>query len=284
MESTEDVGGGGGPIRPVAGDGEPVLAISSLTVDFVGRSGTVHAVRGVSFAVERHEIVAVVGESGSGKSVTAMATMRLLPPTARVSGSVRLSGTDLSSLGEPEMRAVRGARIGMVFQDPMRALNPVFTVGWQVAEAVKLHQPGLDRAELRDRAALLLRRAGIADTDRRLGQYPHELSGGLRQRVMIAMAVANEPELLIADEATTALDVTVQAEILELFRELRARTGMAVLVITHNMGVVADVADRVVVMRQGEIVEQAPVEQLFARPEHAYTAELLASVPRRGRH
>jgi peptide/nickel transport system ATP-binding protein len=261
----------------------PVLDIDGLSVDFVGRGQVTHAVRSVSITVERGEILALVGESGSGKSVTAMAAMRLLPPTARVSGSIRLGEVDLAASGAPDIRSIRGSRIGMVFQDPMRALNPVFTVGWQVAETIRLHQPELSRAERTASVLDVLERAGIPEPRRRLEQYPHELSGGLRQRVMIAMAVANEPELVIADEATTALDVTVQAEILELFRELRERTGMALVVITHNMGVVADVADRVVVMRAGEVVEQAPVEALFAQPEHAYTRELLSAVPRLSR-
>ncbi len=259
---------------------EQVLAINNLSVDFVSRAKTTHAVRDVSFSVGPGEILAVVGESGSGKSVTALSIIRLLPSTARIAGSINLSGTNLDSLSEPEMRKVRGAEIGMVFQDPMQALNPVFTVGWQVVEAIKLHQRHLNRAQLRKRAGELLERAGIADARRRLDQYPHELSGGLRQRVMIAIAIANDPKLLIADEATTALDVTVQAEILDLFRDLREMSGMAILVITHNMGVVADVADRVVVMRDGRDVEEAPVDQLFAHPQHAYTRELLASVPR----
>jgi len=263
--------------------GSTVLQVSGLSVDFVGRAQVTQAVRSVSVAVERGEILALVGESGSGKSVTAMAVMRLLPPTARVSGSIRLGEIELTACSAPEIRSIRGSRIGMVFQDPMRALNPVFTVGWQVAETIRLHQPGLSHAERMDKVVDVLERAGIPEPRRRLEQYPHELSGGLRQRVMIAMAVANEPELVIADEATTALDVTVQAEILELFRELRDRTGMAIVVITHNMGVVADVADRVVVMRAGEVVEQAPVEKLFGRPEHAYTQELLSSVPRLSR-
>ena len=259
---------------------EQVLVIDNLSVDFVSRAKTTHAVRDVSFSVGPSEILTVVGESGSGKSVTALSIVRLLPTTARMSGSINLSGIDLGSLSEEGMRKVRGADIGMVFQDPMQALNPVFTIGWQVIEAIKLHQRYLNRAQLHKRARELLKRAGIADAERRLDQYPHELSGGLRQRVMIAIAIANDPKLLIADEATTALDVTVQAEILDLFRDLRDESGMSFLVITHNMGVVADVADRVVVMRDGRDVEVAAVDQLFAHPENKYTTELLASVPR----
>lgn len=267
-----------------ASNADRVLTIENLTVDFRGQQGITHAVRGLSLEAARGEIVAVVGESGSGKSVTAMSVMGLLPPTAERSGRILLEGQDLGTLDEKAMRAVRGSRIGMVFQDPMRALNPVYTVGWQVAEAIRLHAPTIRKQDLVPRATELLRRAGIPQPERRLGQYPHELSGGLRQRVMIAIAIANEPALLIADEATTALDVTVQAEILDLLRHMRDQTGMAMLVITHNMGVVADVADRVVVMRAGRCMEQASVGDLFSRPQDPYTAHLLSSVPRLARH
>jgi len=261
----------------------PVLAVRGLSVEFTVQGRTNRTVREMNLDVRPGEIVAVVGESGSGKSLTAMSVMRLLPPTARSTGTITLGGVDVRALAEGEMRAVRGADVAMIFQEPMTALNPVFTVGWQVAEALRIHQ-SLSREQSRVRAADLLRRSGISDAERRLRQYPHELSGGLRQRVMIALAIANEPELLIADEATTALDVTVQSEILELLRELRDRTGMAILVITHNMGVVADIADRVVVMNNGEAVEQAPVHELFASPRAQYTRSLLASVPRLAKH
>ncbi|MFB9832753.1 ABC transporter ATP-binding protein [Actinoallomurus acaciae] len=261
-------------------DPTPTLAIEDLSVTFSSGRQTVHAVDGVSITVAPGEIVAVVGESGSGKSVTSMSTLGLLPPTARVGGTIRVGGVDVTTLDGPRLRAIRGAEVAMVFQEPMTALNPAFTVGWQVAEALRLHIADLSRKQALDRAAELLEMVGIRDARRRLGQFPHELSGGLRQRVVIAMAIACEPKVLIADEATTALDVTVQAEILDLLRDLRTKFGMAMLVITHNMGVVADIADRVVVMYQGKVVEQAPVEDLFARPEADYTKRLLAAVPR----
>jgi peptide/nickel transport system ATP-binding protein len=258
----------------------PALAIEDLRVTFANGAHPVRAVDGVSIEVRPGEIVAVVGESGSGKSVTSMSTLRLLPPTAEVSGKIQVGGVDVTTLDGSELRAIRGAEVAMVFQEPMTALNPAFTVGWQVAEALRLHKSDMSRKQAYDRAAELLEMVGIRDARRRLGQFPHELSGGLRQRVMIAIAIACEPKVLIADEATTALDVTVQAEILDLLRDLRAKFGMAMLVITHNMGVVADIADRVVVMYQGKVVEQATVEDLFARPQAGYTKNLLASVPR----
>ena len=258
----------------------PALEIENLAVSFGRGRDTVRAVEGVSLAVAPGEVVAVVGESGSGKSVTSLSTLGLLPPTATTTGTVRVGGVDVMTLDGPGLRAVRGAEVAMVFQEPMTALNPAFTVGWQVAEALRLHIADLSKKQALDRAAELLEMVGIRDARRRLGQFPHELSGGLRQRVVIAMAIACEPKILIADEATTALDVTVQAEILDLLRDLRARFGMAMLVITHNMGVVADIADRVVVMYQGKVVEQAPVEDLFARPKADYTKRLLAAVPR----
>jgi peptide/nickel transport system ATP-binding protein len=258
----------------------PALAIEDLSVSFSGSGQTVRAVDGVSIEVRPGEVVAVVGESGSGKSVTSLSTLGLLPPTATTTGTVRVGGVDVTTLDGERLRAIRGAEVAMVFQEPMTALNPAFTVGWQVAEALRLHVGGLSRKDALARAAKLLEMAGIRDAESRLGQFPHELSGGLRQRVVIAMAIACEPKILIADEATTALDVTVQAEILDLLRDLRERFGMALLVITHNMGVVADIADRVVVMYQGKVVEEAPVEDLFARPAADYTKRLLASVPR----
>lgn len=258
----------------------PTLAIEDLSVTFRSGRETVRAVDGVSITVAPGEIVAVVGESGSGKSVTSMSTLGLLPPTAKVGGTVRVGGVDVTTLDGARLRAIRGAEVAMVFQEPMTALNPAFTVGWQVAEALRLHIADLSRKQALDRAAELLEMVGIRDARRRLGQFPHELSGGLRQRVVIAMAIACEPKVLIADEATTALDVTVQAEILDLLRDLRTKFGMAMLVITHNMGVVADIADRVVVMYQGKVVEQAPVDDLFNRPEADYTKRLLAAVPR----
>jgi peptide/nickel transport system ATP-binding protein len=255
---------------------EPALLIRDLVVSF----GEVRAVDGVSLSVAPGEIVALVGESGSGKSMTAMAAMGLLPPSARWSGHISVAGTPLDGLPAAALRKLRGSRIAMVFQEPMTALNPSFTVGWQVAEAVRAHDRTVPRAAALAKAAELLSLAGIPEPDRRLGQFPHELSGGLRQRVMIAIAIACDPAVLIADEATTALDVTVQAEILDLLRDIRQRLGTAICLITHNMGVVADSADRVVVMHEGRIVEQAPVDDLFGRPAQEYTRSLLASVPR----
>ncbi|GAB2826711.1 ABC transporter ATP-binding protein [Actinoallomurus bryophytorum] len=261
----------------------PMLAFEELAVSFGGGRDGVRAVDGVSLTVAPGEVVAVVGESGSGKSVTSMSALGLLPPTATTTGTVRVGGVDVTTLDGARLRTIRGAEVAMVFQEPMTALNPAFTVGWQVAEALRLHIGDLSKKQALERAAELLETVGIRDARDRLGQYPHELSGGLRQRVVIAMAIACEPKVLIADEATTALDVTVQAEILDLLRDLRARFGMAMLVITHNMGVVADIADRVVVMYQGKVVEQATVEDLFARPQADYTKKLLASVPRLAR-
>jgi peptide/nickel transport system ATP-binding protein len=255
---------------------EPALLIRDLVVSF----GAARAVDGVSLSVAPGEIVAIVGESGSGKSMTAMAAMGLLPPSARWSGHISVAGTSLDGLPAASLRKLRGSQLAMVFQEPMTALNPSFTVGWQVAEAVRAHDRTVPRAAALAKAAELLSLAGIPEPGKRLGQFPHELSGGLRQRVMIAIAIACDPAVLIADEATTALDVTVQAEILDLLREIRQRLGTAICVITHNMGVVADTADRVVVMHDGRIVEQAPVDDLFGRPAQEYTRSLLASVPR----
>ena len=262
------------PVRAERDGAGDALVIDDLEVSF---GAARPAVGGVTIRVRPGEIVAVVGESGSGKTMTAMAALGLLPPLARWAGRVEVAGLDLRSLGRDELRAVRGRDIAMVFQEPMTALNPVFTVGWQVAEALQVHDQGLSRPQALRRAAELLRLAGISDPERRLGQYPHELSGGLRQRVMIAMAIACDPKVLVADEATTALDVTVQAEILDLLRRIRAELGTAILVITHNMGVVADIADRVVVMHDGVIVEEAAVDDLFGRPAAEYTQSLLAS-------
>jgi len=259
---------------------EPALLIENLVVSF----GAGRAVDGVSLSVSPGEIVAIVGESGSGKSMTAMAAMGLLPPTASWSGDISVGGTSLRDLSRTELRKLRGSSIAMVFQEPMTALNPSFTIGWQVAEAVRVHDRSVSRSGALEKATELLSLAGIPDPRRRLEQYPHELSGGLRQRVMIAIAIACDPAVLIADEATTALDVTVQAEILDLLREIRDRLGTAICVITHNMGVVADSADRVIVMHNGKIVEEAPVEDLFHRPAQEYTRALLASVPRMEPH
>ena len=265
----------------------PLLAVDGLSVSFHG-TRVVRAVQGLSFTVERGETVALVGESGSGKSVTALSILRLIEREGGTidSGSVRFtrrSGTveDLAALPEPAMRAVRGDEISMIFQEPMTSLNPVLTIGHQVAEALRVHRP-IGRREAEAAALDLLTRVRMSDPERRLSQHPHELSGGMRQRVMIAMALALKPLLVVADEPTTALDVTIQAEILDLMRAMQGETGAAVLFITHDMGVVAEIADHVVVMRHGERVEAAPTAQLFAAPAAAYTRELLAAVPKLG--
>ena len=262
----------------------PLLDVDGLTVAFATADRRrVQVVEAVSFRVAPGESVGLVGESGCGKSVTAMTLMRLLasPPAFIEAGRVRLDGTDLLALPEREMRAVRGDRIGMIFQEPMTSLNPVFTVAFQIAETLRVHR-GLSDREARERARELLERVGIGAAERRLAQYPHELSGGLRQRVMIAMALACEPALLIADEPTTALDVTIQAQILKLLVRLRRELDMAVLMITHDLGVVAQTCERVEVMYAGRIVERAPTRVLFRHPRHPYTHGLLASTPKLG--
>ncbi len=254
----------------------PTLRIDELSIDFPG-AGTV--VDSVSFDVRPGEVVALVGESGSGKSVTAKAILGLLPDTATSSGSVQVNGDEVLGLDDAQLRAVRGARVAMVFQEPGTALNPVEKVGWQIGEALRAHRR-ISRREARARAVELLTLVEIPDPETRVDHYPHQLSGGQRQRVVIALALANEPDLIIADEPTTALDVTVQAEILTLLHDLRARLGRAVLLITHNMGVVADLADRVIVLRHGVVVESDSADAVFSRPRAAYTKELLAAVPK----
>jgi peptide/nickel transport system ATP-binding protein len=259
-----------------------VLEVRNLRLSFPAAGGRrFHPVDGVTFALTRGETLALVGESGCGKSLTSLALLRLVPPPGRVDeGSViRLGDTDVLSLSGEALRRIRGKRIGMIFQDPMTSLNPVFTIGDQIAEGVRAHLP-LSRREARDRARALLQEVGIPDPGRRVDAYPHQLSGGMRQRVMIAIALAAEPEILVADEPTTALDVTVQAQILELLDQLRQARGMAVLLITHDLGIVAGRADRVAVMYAGQIVEEAPTAELFAHPSHPYTQGLFASVPR----
>jgi oligopeptide/dipeptide ABC transporter ATP-binding protein len=258
----------------------PVLTVADLRLDFATATGPLRALDGVSFDVGRGEVLSLVGESGCGKSVTAMAIMGLLPRhgTRLVSGSVRLGGTELMGLGERQWRDIRGNRIAMVFQDPMTSLDPVHTVGLQIAETVRRHRRCSWRAAER-RALEMLELVRIPDARRRLHAYPHELSGGMRQRVMIAMALACDPELLIADEPTTALDVTVQAQILALILELRRELGMSVVLITHDLGVVATAADRMLVMYAGRIVESGPVGAVFARPAHGYTAGLMGALP-----
>jgi len=265
----------------------PLLDVRDLEVSFPVRGGGwTPVVSGVSLAVGRGEVVGLVGESGSGKSMTALAVLGLVPPPGRVTaGRVLLDGpgdgepADLLKLDERELRRVRGGRVAMVFQEPATALNPVYTIGFQIAEAVRAHG-GVSRREARAEAARLLERVAVADAPRRLDSYPHQLSGGQRQRAMIAMALAGRPDLLLADEPTTALDVTLQAQILELLDELRRDLGLAVLLITHDLGVVAETCDRVVVMSAGRVVETAGVEELFRAPAHPYTRELLAALPR----
>jgi peptide/nickel transport system ATP-binding protein len=261
----------------------PLLRVENLKTHFHTRDGIVRAVDGVSFDVMPGETLAVVGESGCGKSVTAMSILRLLPmPPARIAGGrIEFDGRNLLELSEPEMRKVRGNAISMIFQEPMTSLNPVLTIGRQIAEALVLHR-GMSEKAAMTRAAEMLRKVHIPEAERRLTQYPHELSGGMRQRVMIAMALACGPRLLIADEPTTALDVTIQAQILELMLELREETGASVILITHDLGVVAEVAHRVVVMYAGRKVEEAPIEELFAAPRHPYTRGLLGSMPHLG--
>ncbi len=264
----------------------PLIEISDLSVQFNTSHGTVRAVENLSYAVHPGEMVAIVGESGSGKSVSALSIMRLLPPgTSRItSGSIRFDGRDLLKLGEEEMRQIRGRDVAMIFQEPMTSLNPVLRIGLQITEPLTIHL-GLDDTASRARAVELLTLVGITDPESRLDQYPHELSGGMRQRVMIAIGLACNPKLLIADEPTTALDVTIQAQILELMKDLSRRLGIAVILITHNLGIVARYADRVNVMYAARIVESGTAERVFARPLHPYTRGLLAAVPRldRGR-
>ena len=252
-----------------------------MHTEFRTGAGVVHAVDGVSYTVDAGETVAIVGESGSGKSVTALSVLRLIPdPPGRITaGSVTFAGRDLLSLSEPEMREIRGSEIGMVFQEPMTSLNPVLTIGRQITETLEQHR-GLNRAEAVKRAEALLVQVGIAEPARRLKQYPHQLSGGMRQRVMIAIALACDPKLIIADEPTTALDVTIQAQILELMKALTRDRGIALIIITHNLGVVARYADRVNVMYAGRIVESGPAAEIYHDPRHPYTVALLRSVPR----
>jgi peptide/nickel transport system ATP-binding protein len=270
-------------MEAVRTDAGPLLEVDDLTTHFFTRDGIVRAVDGVSFAVMRGEALAIVGESGCGKSVTSLSIMRLVasPPGRTVRGRVLFEGRDLLQLSEPEMRKVRGDAISMIFQEPMTSLNPVLTIGHQIAEALVLHR-GLSRDDAMQRAIELLRIVRMPAPDRRAAQYPHQLSGGMRQRVMIAMALACEPRLLIADEPTTALDVTIQAQILDLMRELQQKTGAAIVLITHDLGVVAEMAERVVVMYAGRKVEEARVDSLFARPLHPYTRGLLDSIPKLG--
>jgi peptide/nickel transport system ATP-binding protein len=273
------------PLAPKASAAtvEPILDIAELRTWFFTRDGVVRAVDGVSFHVIPGETLAIVGESGCGKSVTALSILRLIPspPGRIVSGAIQFAGRDLLGLSEAEMRQVRGNEISMIFQEPMTSLNPVLTIGRQIAETLTLHQ-GLGHRAALAKAADMLRLVHIPEADRRIGEYPHQLSGGMRQRVMIAMALACNPKLLIADEPTTALDVTIQAQILDLMRELKQKIDAAIVLITHDLGVVAEMAQRVVVMYAGRKAEEAPVATLFRRPLHPYTKGLLNSVPRLG--
>ena len=259
----------------------PLLEVKGLTTDFHTRNGVIRAVDGVSLVINSGETLGVVGESGSGKSVTALCVMRLVPqpPGRIVAGAIRYQGGNLLELSAAEMRKIRGKDIAMIFQEPMTSLNPVFTIGRQIAEVIELHE-GHDRRAARQRALEMLATVHIPHPLRLAGDYPHQLSGGMRQRVMIAMALACNPKLLIADEPTTALDVTIQAQILELLAELKEKFGMAVMLITHDMGVIAETVQRVAVMYGAQVVEQAPVEALFAEPLHPYTQGLLRSIPR----
>jgi peptide/nickel transport system ATP-binding protein len=259
-----------------------LLEVENLQTHFRTPDGVNRAVDGVSFTIEAGETVAIVGESGCGKSVTASSILRLIPePPGKIKGSIRFEGVDLLKLDERAMRDIRGNQISMVFQEPMTSLNPVLTVGRQIGETLRLHQ-GLGREAAERRAVEMLRLVGIAEPERRAHEYPHQLSGGMRQRVMIAIALACNPKLLIADEPTTALDVTIQAQILDLMSELKQRVGAAIILITHDLGVVAEIAERVLVMYAGRKVEEAPVGELFRSPRHPYTQGLLGALPKLG--
>lgn len=258
-----------------------LLDVKNLKTQFFTQDGVVHAVNGISYSVDEGETVAIVGESGSGKSVGAMSLIRLIPqpPGKIVDGEVWFDGQDILTLSEDELRRIRGNRIAMIFQDPMTSLNPVLTIGRQITEALELHL-GMNRQEARSRAIELLELVGIPGASARLDDYPHQFSGGMRQRVMIAMGLSCNPQLLIADEPTTALDVTIQAQIVDLVDRLKKELGMAIIWITHDLGVVAGMAERVIVMYSGFIVEESPVEEIYAQPRHPYTLGLLRSIPR----
>jgi oligopeptide/dipeptide ABC transporter ATP-binding protein len=258
---------------------EPVLSIKDLTVDFPTDDGVVHAVNHVSFDLFPNETLAIVGESGSGKSVTSMAVLGLLPHTANITGSVRFRGDELIGKRERDLQPIRGQKIAMIFQDALAALNPVFTVGSQIAEAITVHHD-VSKHELRARVIELLDLVGIPNPTQRIDNFPHEYSGGMRQRAMIAMSIANEPDVLIADEPTTALDVTIQAQVLDVLERIKDRTSSSIILITHDLGVVAGTVDRVMVMYAGRQVEMANVDETFYRPRHPYTQGLLASLPR----
>jgi oligopeptide/dipeptide ABC transporter ATP-binding protein len=259
-------------------DEPPLLEVRDLTVEFTTDDGVVRAVNGVDLTVRRGEVLAVVGESGSGKSVTALALMRLLPRSAQVTGTITFDGRDLLAMSTDEVRQVRGGPMAMIFQDPMTSLNPVFTVGHQISEAIRAHESSSKRAAL-IRAVDLLSLVGVPEPLRRARQHPHEFSGGMRQRAMIAMAIANDPELLIADEPTTALDVTIQAQVMEVLHDVSTQAGTAMMLITHDLGLVAGAADRVNVMYAGRLFESGTVDRIFYRSRNPYTRALLASIP-----
>ena len=268
-----------GSARAAASSSSSVLEVRNLRVEFPTDDGMVKAVDDVSFNVGRNEVLGIVGESGSGKTVTSMSILGLLPKSARVSGEVIFNGRNLLALGEKEMQPLRGNRIAMVFQDALAALNPVYTVGYQISEAIDVHND-LSKTDVRTRALELLELVGIPNPSQRIDQYPHEYSGGMRQRAMIAMSIANEPDLLIADEPTTALDVTIQAQVLEVLERVQDRTSSSILLITHDLGVVAGTADRVMVMYAGRQAEIGTVDEIFYDSRHPYTLGLLASLPR----
>ena len=260
---------------------EEVLSVTDLEISFSTESGRNKVVEGVSFSINSGEVLGLVGESGCGKSVTAMSLVSLLPspPSNRDKGSIKLLGREIAGLAESELQAIRGAEVGFIFQEPMSSLNPVLTIGYQLSEALLLHQK-ITKKEAHSKAVEMLNLVGVSDPELRTEQYPHELSGGMRQRVVIAMALMCSPKLLIADEPTTALDVTIQAQILDLLNALRSKLGMSILMITHDLGVVAETCSQVVVMYAGRIVERGPVEEVFANPKHPYTKALIASSPR----
>lgn len=259
---------------------EPILQIENLKTSFMTSNGEVQAVRGVSFSVEKGEIVGLVGESGSGKSVTSMSILKLLADTARIKeGKILFEGQDLTQCSRPQMRKIRGGKISMIFQDPMSSLNPLIPVGKQVAEMIREHHPKKSRAQIKQEVLSLFEQVRIPEPEKRFKSFPHEFSGGMRQRVMIAMALANRPELLIADEPTTALDVTIQDQILKQLRELKKEYGTSIIFITHDLGVVAELCDRVVVLYGGLVMEEASIFDIFEHPSHPYTLGLLASIP-----
>ncbi|WP_221583795.1 ABC transporter ATP-binding protein [Microbacterium sp. G2-8] len=259
---------------------DPLLTVDGLRVAFTTAQGESAVVKNLSFSLPRGGSLGIVGESGSGKSMTSLAIMGLLPKGGKVSGAIDFDGVRLTDLPEKQMRRVRGDRIAMIFQDPLSSLNPYYRVGMQIEEAYRSHRPGASRKEARKVAIAALQRVRIRDAETRIDHYPHQFSGGMRQRIMIAMALTMEPDLIIADEPTTALDVTVQAQILDLLAEIREETGASLILITHDLAVVSEVTDDIIVLREGDMVEQGPTEQIFCDPQHVYTRRLLDAVPR----